>query len=412
MGELAIRAEGLGKRYRLGALRKTRGSLRERLSDAMLQPARRLRSAFGGHAAVVSDEHIWAVRDITFEVEEGEVVGVIGRNGAGKTTLLKILSRITDPTEGRAEIHGRVASLLEIGTGFHPELTGRENVYLNGSILGMSRAEIERRFAEIVAFAEVERFLDTQVKHYSSGMYLRLAFAVAAHLEPEILLVDEVLAVGDASFQRRCLGKMDEVAQRGRTVLFVSHNLAAISRLCHRCLLIEGGRIVADGLPAATIQAYGELLEQAGGMEPSTDEALALRIRSVDPNPAQGLEAGRPFRVELGLTVRRELAGVSLRLSLRDAEDRLIVYDRLEDPAGEALSRPGSFRLSVELPALWLAPGLYSLSAKAISDHTTGPKVRSVSDPLLIQVVNPALTDLTGPGTVRPVGRWSIVRER
>ena len=199
---------------------------------------------------------IWALKDVSFDINRGEVVGIIGRNGAGKSTLLKILSEITEPTEGRVEIHGRVGSLLEVGTGFHPELTGRENVYLNGAILGMKRAEIERKFDEIVAFAEVEKFIDTPVKHYSSGMYLRLAFAVAAHLEPEILIVDEVLAVGDAAFQKKCLGKMAGVAKEGRTVLFVSHNMPAITRLCERAILLDEGRLLQDGVSHQVVKAY------------------------------------------------------------------------------------------------------------------------------------------------------------
>src|ERR1041385_3672840 len=223
MSDLAIRADKLGKEYRLGGFRR-------RIKGAFRKPPT-----------------IWALRDVSFEVGRGEVIGVIGHNGAGKSTLLKILSRITEPTEGRAELHGRVGSLLEVGTGFHPELTGRENIYLNGAILGMQRSEIARRFDEMVAFAEVERFIDTPVKRYSSGMYLRLAFAVAAHLEPEILLVDEVLAVGDAAFQTKCLGRMSDVAREGRTVLFVSHNLPSIEKLCQKVVIIDGGRMVMEG---------------------------------------------------------------------------------------------------------------------------------------------------------------------
>src|SRR5712691_3252284 len=225
--DFAIRVEGLGKRYRIGERERYR-ALRDTIADAIKAPLRRLRS---GRPSLV-DNTIWALRDVSLEVAPGEVFGVIGHNGAGKSTLLKILSRITAPSEGRAELRGRVGSLLEVGTGFHPELTGRENVYLNGAILGMRRSEVRRKFDDIVAFAEVEQFLDTPVKRYSSGMAVRLAFAVAAHLEPEILIVDEVLAVGDAAFQRKCLGKMESVGREGRTVLFVSHNMAAVTHLC------------------------------------------------------------------------------------------------------------------------------------------------------------------------------------
>ena len=258
MSDLAIRVDHLSKQYRLGKQERY-FSLRDSLTEACTAPFRRLRSLFRGSAGSGqsnSQTLFWALRDVSFEVKQGEVVGIIGRNGAGKSTLLKVLSRITEPTEGFAELRGRVGSLLEVGTGFHPELTGRENLYLNGAILGMKKAEIERKFDEIVAFAEVEKFLDTPVKHYSSGMYVRLAFAVAAHLEPEILMVDEVLAVGDAAFQKKCLGKMEDVAKEGRTVLFVSHNMGAIEALCERVIVIGEGIVVFDGDKKRAIAKY------------------------------------------------------------------------------------------------------------------------------------------------------------
>ncbi len=259
MTDVAIRVENLGKQYHIGRAQKRHDTLRDAISDFRFQISDWFkRRPMSDPRSPASDGTIWALKDISFEVKRGEVVGVIGRNGAGKSTLLKILSRITEPTEGRAEIHGRVGSLLEVGTGFHPELTGRENIYLNGAILGMRRTEIERKFDEIVAFAEIAKFLDTPVKHYSSGMYVRLAFAVAAHLEPEILLVDEVLAVGDAVFQKKCLGKMGEVAKEGRTVLFVSHNMAAIIALCSRSLLFDAGSVVCNGKPQDVVQSYLE----------------------------------------------------------------------------------------------------------------------------------------------------------
>jgi lipopolysaccharide transport system ATP-binding protein len=242
MSDTVIRVEGLGKKYTIGRERNGSDGLRHKLNDFVSAPFRIFRNS-QSEIRNPKSESFWALKDVSFEVKQGEVVGIIGRNGAGKSTLLKILSRITEPTEGRVRIRGRVASLLEVGTGFHPELTGRENVFLNGAILGMSREEIKRKFDEIVAFAEVEKFLDTPVKRYSSGMYVRLAFAVAAHLEPEILIVDEVLAVGDAQFQKKCLGKMGEVSKQGRTVLFVSHNMAAVSRLCSRAALLEAGEL-------------------------------------------------------------------------------------------------------------------------------------------------------------------------
>lgn len=238
MSDVAIQVENLGKMYRIGGPQARYKRFTESVMDTLAAPLRRLRNI---GQPVPEAETLWALKDVSFEVKQGEVVGIIGRNGAGKSTLLKILSRITEPTEGEVRLHGRVGSLLEVGTGFHPELTGRENIYLNGTILGMKRAEIDRKFDEIVAFAEIEKFLDTPVKRYSSGMYVRLAFAVAAHLEPEILVVDEVLAVGDVAFQKKCLGKMGEVAQGGRTVLFVSHNMGAVGQLCSKGILLEHG---------------------------------------------------------------------------------------------------------------------------------------------------------------------------
>src|SRR5437899_6620700 len=252
MGDVAIRVEDLSKQYRIGAGgREAYKTLRDTLTDVIMSPFRRAGKLFGGRGVRAAElgETFWALKDVSFEIKRGEVVGIIGYNGAGKSTLLKILSRITEPTEGYANIYGRVGSLLEVGTGFHPELTGRENIYLNGSILGMKNAEIDRNFDAIVAFAEIDKFLDTPVKHYSSGMYLRLAFAVAAHLHPEILIVDEVLAVGDAGFQRKCLGKMSDAARTGRTVLFVSHNMGAIRSLCSEAMWLDQGRVVDRGHP-------------------------------------------------------------------------------------------------------------------------------------------------------------------
>src|SRR3989441_10519195 len=259
MGDIAIRVEGLSKRYCIGASQEPYYTLRETLTESLARPFRQLWSFFspnGAAATTPEASSIWALKDVSFEVKRGEAVGIIGRNGAGKSTLLKILSRITEPTEGRINIHGRVGSLLEVGTGFHNELTGRENIYLNGAILGMKKSEIDREFDEIVAFAEVEKFIDTPVKHYSSGMYLRLAFAVAAHLEPEILIVDEVLAVGDAAFQKKCLGKMGNIAKEGRTVLFVSHDMTAITSLSTRAALIDHGALSQVGSVHEVVQTY------------------------------------------------------------------------------------------------------------------------------------------------------------
>ena len=255
MSDLAIEVSGLGKQYKLGATRERYRSLRDSLTQMAVKPFRNAAKIFreGRWPGSGSDQEIfWALKDLSFEVRRGEVLGVIGRNGAGKSTLLKVLSRITEPTTGRARIYGRVGSLLEVGSGFHPELTGRENIFMNGAILGMSRVEIERKLDEIIAFAEVDQFVDTPVKRYSSGMYMRLAFAVAAHLEPEILIIDEVLAVGDAAFQKKCLGKMGNVAKEGRTILFVSHNMTALQALCTRAIWLAGGELQCDG-PASTV---------------------------------------------------------------------------------------------------------------------------------------------------------------
>lgn len=251
MSSMAVNVDRLGKKFEIGAARSSNDTLRDAIVSGIKAPFRRLQ---GTQDSNTND--FWALRDINFDVAHGEVVGLVGRNGAGKSTLLKILSRITEPTEGRAVINGRIGSLLEVGTGFHPELTGRENIFLNGAILGMRRTEITRKFDEIVAFAEIEKFLDTPVKRYSSGMYVRLAFAVAAHLEPEILLVDEVLAVGDAAFQKKCLGKMSDVAGEGRTVLFVSHNMTAVQSLCHRAVWLEGGGVREIGTAQKIVQGY------------------------------------------------------------------------------------------------------------------------------------------------------------
>lgn len=288
MSDIAISCEGLSKQYRIGE-RESYKALRDVITDGVASPFRRLRTAMSNgngstrNSKLESQNLIWALNDVSFEVKRGEVVGIIGRNGAGKSTLLKILSRITKPTKGHATIHGRVGSLLEVGTGFHPELTGRENIFLNGAILGMRKAEIERKFDEIVAFAEVEKFIDTPVKRYSSGMYVRLAFAVAAHMETEVLLVDEVLAVGDARFQKKCLGKMGEVANAGRTVLFVSHNLAATEAICGTVILFDGGRQVLHGESRVVIEAYQET-------DSLTDATYSVDL-SQHPNRHRGCSA-------------------------------------------------------------------------------------------------------------------------
>jgi len=332
------------------------------LRDVIAQKARAL---VGRRSKNVSKEEFYALRDLTFEVEPGDRLGIIGRNGAGKSTLLKILSRITEPTEGRIRIRGRVASLLEVGTGFHPELTGRENIFLNGAILGMSRAEIRQKFDEIVAFAEVERFLDTPVKRFSSGMYVRLAFAVAAHLEPEILVIDEVLAVGDAQFQKKCLGKMEDVSrQEGRTVLFVSHNLGVISQLCNRALLLEGGRLVMEGQTNAVVDRYvNQFNEQSTAIQKdgADDKNQFLLAYMSDPGNNRRVE----YRFDEEVIVAVELL---LNSYSDDLELAVRLVDRYNNPVFTILEkldkhykRNGKrMRLNVVFPAIFITPGKYS----------------------------------------------------
>jgi lipopolysaccharide transport system ATP-binding protein len=319
MSDVVVRAENLGKRYRIGE-RQPYLALRDVLARSLAAPFRWFQTSKALSNNPRSDGLIWALKDVCFEVRQGEVLGIIGRNGAGKSTLLKILSRITEPTEGYAEIRGRVGSLLEVGTGFHPELTGRENIYLNGAILGMTRAEIKRKLDEIVAFAEIEKFIDTPVKRYSSGMYVRLAFAVAAHLEPEILLVDEVLAVGDASFQKKCLGKMDDVVREGRTVLFVSHNMAAVRNLCLKCILLESGRITHQGETGKVIEAYlcNRPTEEVVTLETRSDRRgsgiirfTSVSFRGRDGRPRSSFLSGEDLEINLAYHMHQQLPDAS-----------------------------------------------------------------------------------------------------
>jgi lipopolysaccharide transport system ATP-binding protein len=393
----AIEVRDLVKRYRLGEMDALHGSLREAI-------VRRARSTLRGGTR---REELEALAGVSFEIERGQVLGIIGRNGAGKTTLLKILSGITDPTAGEALIWGRVGSLLEVGTGFHPDLTGRENVFFNGAILGMKRREIERKFDEIVAFAEVERFIDTPVKRYSSGMQLRLAFAVAAHLEPEILIVDEVLAVGDAAFQRKCLGKMGEVSGHGRTVLLVSHNMSAITALADRCLWLDAGQVKRIGEPSEVVAEYlseGHLALQPGfadlsdpalrhGVPKQTSkEILFESVRLLD---AAGETTGiffenEPMRVVLGLRSRLETQRLEVLCKFSTLEGTL-VFTLTSGPM-EVDVRPGHFELAVELPSLPLKRGgyrvdLYGLTSVpqddlrgAIEFEVAGPR-GAVDDP-------------------------------
>ncbi len=367
MSRVVIEAEGLGKRYRIGE-RQPYLALRDLIGRALHAPARLL-SKNGNGRAGGGKNYIWALKDVSFDIREGEVVGLIGRNGAGKSTLLKLLARITRPTEGSAEICGRVGSLLEVGTGFHTELTGRENVYLSGAILGMKKAEIDRKFDEIVAFSEVERFLDTPLKHYSSGMQMRLAFAVAAHLEPEILLVDEVLAVGDLAFQKKCLGKMGDVARTGRTIVFVSHQMNQIRRLCERVLWMEGGKIRQTGPTATTAGAYETALTDVGNVEAHGSENTAAQFvrweisdpRSEEPNVLRTMGA---VTVKFVVRVRRPVKMGHHGISLRNSDNQLIwalaTYN-MELEVGEQ-------EFCYTFPSLPVRPGAYSWSVSLYGD--------------------------------------------
>jgi len=363
MSDIAIRVENLGKRYRIGQRRERYGTLRDTLMQALRAPLRAWRDR--GHRKGKAE--IWALQDVSFDVHRGDVLAVIGRNGAGKSTLLKILSRVARPTVGRAWIHGRVGSLLEVGTGFHPELTGRENIYLNGAILGMTKTEIDRKFDEIVAFAELEKFLDTPVKHYSSGMYMRLAFAVAAHLEPDILLVDEVLAVGDAAFQKKCLGKMGEVAKEGRTVLFVSHNMATIQRLCHSALLLDSGRMTACGTVSDVIQLY--LKEGATPVQRwersllPTSDIYFQRIYLTDDTGEMldHVTTASQLRIVMEYVVQRRCRNLQVSVDLLDSNGDLIFASNPQDVGVDSPEQAGRYCAVVCLPPQILLPKLYGI---------------------------------------------------
>lgn len=373
MSDTVIRVENLGKKYIISHQQENSGRYQYKaLRDVLADGAKSLTKKFLNHSGKKmpnpAREEFWALKDVSFEIKPGEAIGIIGRNGAGKSTLLKILSRITEPTEGRVVIAGRVASLLEVGTGFHPELTGRENIYLNGSVLGMSRAEIKKKFDEIVAFAEVEQFLDTPVKRYSSGMYVRLAFAVAAYLEPEILVVDEVLAVGDSAFQKKCLGKMGDVATKeGRTVLFVSHSMQAIAQLTKRCLLLSKGNIQFDGNTDQAVRLYlagqKDNTNQAYYQAPMNKTGNYVAWAQIHTSEGGGVHCwGKPITFEFVLHISQPHESLWFSFQIVSAFQQPICIFWFRDPKAPFLREPGTFILRCEIPKSRLYMGSYTLT--------------------------------------------------
>ena len=413
-----VLVQNLSKRYRIGRPSASDGH-RRRLS-LLASPFEYLATTLRPPS---ESEILWALKDVSFEVARGEVVGIIGRNGAGKSTLLKVLSRITEPTSGRAVLFGRVGSLLEIGTGFHPELTGRENIYLSGAILGMHGAEVARKFDEIVAFAEVERFLETPVKRYSSGMYVRLAFAVAAHLETEILLMDEVLAVGDTAFQKKCLGKMGDVATQGRTVLFVSHNLVAVQNLCRRALWLDGGTVAEAGETKVVISSYlaasrRELSEQVWDDPASAPGNDKVRLRRVAVRP-QEARPGSSLTMETPLAVEIEYwnidPGTALHLSLRFLTEEHVVAFSTASQEDSPVDRNGNaseglYRCVCYLPGDLLNEGTYRMTILVVRD--AGKVIFRMEDALVFEIMNdgtrPGFRYAGEPGAVRPKLLWEV----
>jgi lipopolysaccharide transport system ATP-binding protein len=419
-----IQAEGLGKKYILSHQRKqSYYALRDVMADSVKRWGNKILHPLSSRRGPdPTHEEFWALKDVTFEINRGDRVGIIGRNGAGKSTLLKVLSRITEPTKGRVGIRGRVASLLEVGTGFHPELTGRENVYLNGAILGMGKAEIKQKFDEIVDFAEVEKFLDTPVKRYSSGMYVRLAFAVAAHLEPEILVVDEVLAVGDAQFQKKCLGKMEDVSkQEGRTLLFVSHNMQAIQSLCSRTILLSGGEIISDAATDKSLMVYSELLRgitidaETGINNESVRRGfgairfLSVEIQDVHENMRHNFEMGETIRFKISYKVFKEMNGVAISIILRSGITREFVTSVMHIVAKGKVVAGTMGKIVIELPDIYIRPGEYPLYLH-LSDAAISPTSVDVLDdltaPLLITAGDKVRHDNFDPS--RPSGYFSL----
>jgi lipopolysaccharide transport system ATP-binding protein len=426
----AITVDNVAKRYRISHMGKQKyRTFRESVCAMAAGPVRnvvnRLRGGTAGADGTAED--VWALKDVSFEVKPGEVVGLVGRNGAGKSTLLKVISRITPPTRGQIEMRGRVGSLLEVGTGFHPELTGRENIFLNGAILGMTRHEIRRRFDEIVAFAEIDRFLDTPVKRYSSGMYTRLAFAVASHLEPEIMIVDEVLAVGDAQFQKKCLGRMGEVSRAGRTVMFVSHNMSAIKSLCTRGILVEGGRVTHDGTVDEVVNRYldagsdmartGVIPDEAPRLSDTPNEARVRGVRLTDMSgkDVSQLYYGQRFRVGITCDVMRDIEDPHLEISISTQDGTHVTYSTNTDGGAEPSPlREGRHEIWADLDVT-LLPREYTIDV-GIHHHQNGATadwVQRTLDFTVLRVAESGDDHYRWPktrGLVRPPSRWHIPR--
>jgi lipopolysaccharide transport system ATP-binding protein len=406
VADLAIKVEKLGKRYRLGARQPYK-----RVGDLLTAP---FKPSSGTRKN--RNPYLWALKDVSFEVQQGEMLGVIGSNGAGKTTLLRVLSKITLPTKGKAEIWGRVGTLLEVGTGFHPELTGRENVFLNGAILGMSRKETASKYDQIVDFAAIEEFMDTPVKHYSSGMRVRLAFSVAAHLEPEILFIDEVLAVGDAAFQQKCLGKMEEVAGSGRTLFFVSHNMGMVTGLCSRAIWLEGGSMKMDGDPQEVVEAYlseGHSSEGRWVHPPDEDCGRQMRLRSVEVIAGDGSVAPTvafedPVTIRIVHDVFEPVTGVAVVIRLTDVSGNVILVTQDVDTDPDRSSwEPGTYCETVQIPGALLRPGRYFISAQA--KLRRGIKLDEHEHALSFEIMPIRFTiQERRPGLITPILPWTL----
>jgi lipopolysaccharide transport system ATP-binding protein len=374
VSETVITVENLGKKYVLSHQKEGQNykALRDAIADGTKSLGKKFLKPYGTKIDDLTHEEFWALKDVSFEIKQGDRVGIVGRNGAGKSTLLKILSRITEPTTGRIKIKGRIASLLEVGTGFHPELTGRENIYLNGAILGMSREDIKRKFDEIVAFAEVQKFLDTPVKRYSSGMYVRLAFAVAAHLEPEILIVDEVLSVGDTQFQKKCLGKMEEVGKEGRTVIFVSHSMGTITQLCNKGIYLLNGSAVNQGDINDIVKQYvktgasdGGIIEFKQGTHKKAVSCLKAYISSdLESEPTDEVDVRNPFCINLDYEVSQSISNIEISIRIATSDGRAVLTTSQSDCSPDQIKNrlPGQYRSSIEIPKMFLMPGSYMLT--------------------------------------------------